>query len=451
MKIKQLQLSKEERRTYNIHLTYSFIEGIIAGVLVLNEFVFITSLNGSNFQLAFLFQFSVATLIFSIFFNELQKRVNKKKMLRLIAIVTRVPLFLLILFPGGPEVVTGNSVYHYIFLAIFMIYFLANPIIFPAINLFLKTNYKHENFGPLYSKASRLNKIVVIVATLFFGVLLDINNYVFVYVYPILGLLGIISIFLLANIKYEDKEIKPEKAGYMFSITESLKKIVGIIRINTPYRHYEIGFMFYGFAFMASVSVITIYFKDILNLNYSSVALYKNAPTLIAIIILPFFGKLITNIDPRKFAAISFLSMLLYILFLSITEFFPSFTQLELEIPRIVFFGHQILEADIISFKIYYMLMPFILFSGFFSATMVLMWYIGSAYFCKKEEAGDYQAIHVSLTGVRGMFAPLLGIVFYELFGFFWTFFITMSSLLIGILIMIWSSGSRKNTLINDI
>jgi len=85
-----------------------------------------------------------------------------------------------------------------------------------------------------------------------------------------------------------------------------------------------------------------------------------------------------------------------------------------------------------------------VLFHSVFAATMSLLWSIGSAYFCKNEDAGNYQSVHLSLTGVRALFAPLIGVFFYETIGFFYTFLIAMISLLLGILIMIWSYSREK-------
>ena len=64
---------------------------------------------------------------------------------------------------------------------------------------------------------------------------------------------------------------------------------------------------------------------------------------------------------------------------------------------------------------------------------------IGSAYFCKPEEAGTYQSIHLSLTGARALAAPLFGVVFYEMFGFTLTFSLSIASLLVAIGLMLWS------------
>ena len=55
-RFKELILSSEEKLTFKLHLIYSIIEGIILGVLALNEFVFVKSLKGSDFQLSILIQ-----------------------------------------------------------------------------------------------------------------------------------------------------------------------------------------------------------------------------------------------------------------------------------------------------------------------------------------------------------------------------------------------------------
>ena len=136
--------------------------------------------------------------------------------------------------------------------------------------------------------------------------------------------------------------------------------------------------------------------------------------------LLPFFGKLISDIDPRKFAAIAYSSIALYIFFLMMTSYFPS-------------------HFEFLDITIYHTLLLYILFHGIFAATMVLLWNIGSAYFCKPNEAGTYQSLHLSLTGSRAVFAPLIGVLFYELLGFTATFSIAIISLLFAIVLMLWS------------
>lgn len=424
--IKGLDLNSDEKRTFVLHLSYSFIEGILMGALILNEFVFLISMKGSNYQFGILFQFTTIVFLLSIFCNELLERTyNKKKLLRIVGAVTRFPLLLIIFFPANISEISGQSKYHYMFLAIFLLYYLATPIIFPTINLFLKNKYRHENFGKLYSYAGTVNKVVTLIATFLFGLMLYNNNYVFIYVYPVLAVLGFISIFLLSGIEYKEINFEPVKRGFLDSIKKSVKSMLDIIRNNKPYRDFEIGFMFYGFSYMITYTVITIYFVKALDLNYFSISFYKNSYNILVILLLPYCGKLLGNTDPRKYAVITFTALFFYLLFVSLTEFFPSM-------------------SDIYGIQAYYMLIIATVFYGIFAATMILLWSIGSAYFCKNEQAGHYQSVHLSLVGLRGLFAPLLGIFFYELAGFIWTFTLGMILLLISVILMLISYKRYK-------
>jgi MFS family permease len=429
MFIRNLKLNQKEKNTFKLHTAYQAIEGIILGVMALNEFVFLKSLHGTNYQMSFLFQFSMLVFTFLILFNEFIKRVqNRKKLLRIVALITRAPLLLLFVFPRSEAAMQADSMYHYIFLALFLIYFFGNPIIYPTINYFLKTNYRHQNFGKLYSYATSVNKVFLLVVTFAYGLLLDYDNFAYVYILPLVGVLGIISIFLLSKIEYPHEEVSQIKTSFWKSVGNSILNMAGILKKNKPYRHFEIAFMMYGFAFMISYTVITIFFYEALNLNYSSVAFYRNAYNILAIALLPFFGKLLGNIDPRKFGVITFASLAIYIFFLTITEYFQA-------------------GFDFFNIKIYYTMIFYILFHGVFAATMVLLWNIGSAYFGPASQAGTYQSIHLSLTGVRSVFAPIIGVFSYEIFGFTITFLITIFIVLIGIGVLIWSYKREKKML----
>lgn len=418
-------MNEAEKKTFRLHLAYSILEGIVLGVLALNEFVFLKGLKGSNFELGVLFQFSMLVFIGLIFINELIRRTkNKVNMLRKTALITRLPLMLLIFFPRQESAFIGNSYYHYLFLFIFLMYYLASPIIYPTINQFLKNTYSHENFGKLYSRATSVNKVVMLFVTFAYGWWLDVDPYAFTRVYPIIAVVGIGSVHILSRIPYTEKEIVIKKT-FMEAVKHSMTRMTHLVTKNKPYLHFEIGFMIYGFAFMSTVAVITLYFDEVLHLNYSSIAFYKNSYNILAIIILPFFGKLLGKIDPRKFAAITFGSMLLYLSAMALTQYFPYFT-------------------EILNIRIYYLMMLYVLFHSVFAATMSLLWFIGSAYFGKNEDAGDLQSVHLSLTGIRAAFAPLVGILFYQWFGFSVTFAIAIVILAFAIALMIWSYRKKR-------
>ena len=414
------------KRSFRFHIIYSIIDGFILGLFALNEFILIKSLEGTNYQIAFLFQAMVIVLLFSVVLNEILNRArSKKKLIRRVAIATRLPLILLFLFPKDALSPENAHFYQLAFLAIIMVYYFANPILFPAINHLLKNSYSHEDFGRLYSYASTVNKVMMLVATFLFGLLLDYDNSAYRYIYPFIAVLGIFSVFILTRIEYHVSSDIPPRKTFFSAVWTSLKKMVNILKNNKPYRDFEMSFMFYGLAWMATAAVITIFFDRVLHMNYSTVAFYKNAYNTLAIVLFPFFGKLLGNIDPRKFAIYTFGFMLFHLFFMEMTEYFGQY---------IVVFG----------IKIFYSLIVSYIFYGLFTATMGLLWHIGSAYFCKNDEVSDYQSIHLSLTGVRALFSPLVGVFVLEMFSFAAVFWLSILSLSIAMLIMYISIRKEK-------
>jgi len=427
MQLKAIKyITDKEKRTFYFHMTFSIIDGMLRAALLLNEYVFIKSLNGTNYQLSFLFQSGVIVMLLSVFFNELIYRTQRKrKMLRRAGFLTHLPLLLLLFFPKNPEMYTANSIYHYIFLFIFFTYYLSYPIVLPTINLFLKNSYKSENFGRLYGVSSSIRQITMMVTFFVLGVLLDRDAFSFTWFFPVLGILGILSVVSISLIEYIPKEVPEISQGILDSVWGSFKKMINILKINKAYLDFEIAYMFYGFAFMSTRSVINIFYDKALHLNYSSVAFYQNAYNIIAIILLPVFGKLLGRIDPRRFTVIPFVSLAGFILFVGLSEFIPA-------------------HIEVWNLQIYLTLVISTIFFGLFTASMLLSWNIGSSYFAKNEDAGNYQSIHLFSTGLRGIAAPVIGIAFYELLGFSLTFGIAIFSLLIGVYILRRSYKNRE-------
>ena len=418
-------INDKEAAAFRLHLGYSLIDGMMRGALIMNEFVFIKSLSGTSYQLGVLFQFTVIVLIFSVFFNELLRRSkNKKRLLRQAAFITHLPLLFLLLFPKHEMDLPAESLYHYAFLIIFLVYHLSRPLVFPTINLLLKNNYRLETFGSLFSIATSVNKVMMLVTTFSYGLLLDYDHYAFTYVFPVLGALGVFSIYLLSRISYIEERTEALSRSFMDSVKGSLKNLVRILRFNAPYRDYELGFMFYGFAFMSTKAVITLFYKEELDLNYTSVAFYQNGFNILAIVLLPVFGKLLGRTDPRRFVMLTYSSLALYLFFIGFTQYFPFY-------------------IDVWEIQLYWFLLLAIIFKGVFVSTMSLSWSIGSSYFCSKEEAGDYQSVHLTLTGLRAIFAPLVGVMFYEMISFSGTFAIAIFSLIGAVTLMFWSYKHR--------
>jgi MFS family permease len=414
------KLSLKEARTFRLHLFYSSIDGIVSGALILNEFIFIKSLKGSNVQLSILFQFSMVVFLFAMLANEVMRRFsNRKQFLRITGIITRLPLVGFAFFPN----VTGEDglspIYHMIFLSVFLLFYTSKIAVVPSINQYLKGNYRHELFGKLFGYATTINKVCVLLSTFLVGELLHWNPNSYKLFYPVVGTLGVVSVYQLTKIDFIQKAEVIAKPLW-HAVGDSFKRILQILRSNKPFRHLEIGFILYGFAWMSTHAVVTIFYKEALDVNYPTVAFYNILFNLVAILLLPLFGKLIGKRDPRRFAILTFGSLMLFIAFTALTEFFPWY-------------------VEVWNYKIYYLFIVALFFNGVFTGSMPILWGIGSSYFCKPHEAADYQSVHLFLTGFRALFAPFIGIKLYEWYGFSFTYAVGIVLLIIAIFLMIYS------------
>lgn len=418
------KLESNEKKTFTLHLVYSIIEGLVVGVTLLNEFVFLRSLEGTDFLVGLLFFVTMSVFMSLILLNELMRRVqNKKKLIRFTAIFSRLPLLLFIFFPASIN--ASNSTFtHIIFLIIFFIYFLGSAMILPTINLLLKDNYINNNFGKLYGYGASVNKIATLSATFIFGLLLNSNFFAFRYVYPVIGVLSMIALFSLSKIPFTQKAIEI-KYTLKTSLRNSIKRMINILKTNREFRHFEMAFFSYGVAFMITSTVITFFLESFLDLSYTSISSYKSMAGIVTVIALPIFGVLLDKIDPRKFSFITFGAMLCYVLFVMLTEYFPFYT-------------------EVANIEIYYTLGLAFLFYGIFAAAGTLSWNVGSSYFSKNiAESGDYQAVHISLTGIRSMIAPI-GVIIYKLLGYKYTFGISILFIILALGILKYSIKKSK-------
>ena len=365
-----------------------------------------TILNGDKSLIAILFQVTMVLLLLGVPLNEFVKRIkNKKRLLLLTALFTRMPLLLFLLFPSATSEITGF--HHAAYLSIFLVYCLANPVILPIINQLLKHNYSHKNFGRLYSFSTAAKKIAATISVVTFGSILSSEPFAFRWVFGGMAIFSIFGIYLLSSIKFPAlKEITIlKKLSYSQVVQNSFRRMWRITKENKNYRDFEWSFMFYGCAFMLCVAIIPDFLTEKLAMSEFSVSAYKGISSGLSIILLPICGMIIGKMDPRRFATYTYLALFFHYLFLGLCIWYPAHT--EVSLPLI----NQPLNFNIL------LLLSYISF-GFFTALMAILWSIGSAYFCTTNEAADYQGIHMTLTGVRAILFPLLGVAIFKYGGY---------------------------------
>ncbi|TYB31543.1 MAG: multidrug efflux MFS transporter [Candidatus Mcinerneyibacterium aminivorans] len=173
---------------------------------------------------------------------------------------------------------------------------------------------------------------------------------------------------------------------------EPLLRSVEILKRNREFARFEISFMIYGMGFIMMMMAVPIFLVDVMKFNYTTSFFAKAILAQIGIFLLsPFMGSLHDKKHPSNFAVISFGLLSLY--------------------PGILLIS-QLIEP--------YKIQMLVVFAGFFifgiaRAADMVVWNMGSVYFAQNEDSSMYQSIHVTLMGIRGVAAPLLGVVIKKL------------------------------------
>jgi MFS family permease len=426
-------MKMRELITFRLHALYSAIDGICQGVLALNEFVFLKSLHPNTFQVSLLFQIMSLLLPFSIFIFGVLKRIkNVQTMLIVTAALTRLPLLLFLFFPTTAFDSPYQSWYIAGYLSILTLYFLANPVVLPILNLFTKNTYAPQRFGRLFSYSMSITQGFWLVATFIFGILQDRNPDNYRIVYPIIGLLGFIAIYLLTTIPYKRTLNDSVSEENIFDqIKNIFKQSIGILKTNVAYRQFQSSMFLYGMGFLMALPVVTIYLVNEFNLKYTEISFYKNLPIIISIITYPIFGKLMDERDPRKLAIFSFFFALLFYLLLALGGLLPAENEQ---------FGLRMVWMILLAYIAY----------GFFNSSIGLVWGIGSSYFAPPKDAAQYHALHLSLTGIRGVIAPPLGVLLFNWLGFYGLFACCIGFEILAILTMRYSIKNNPFKRLND-
>jgi hypothetical protein len=422
------QLEPKEKRTFLLHLFYALLDGLSLGIIALNEFVILRTVGANTFEVSLLFQIATLMLPFSIFMVHVIAAVkDKQRMLRVLAFVSRAPLLLFMFFPAFVRTHPHQQFFVLAYLVIFQLYYLANPFILPVLNLFTRAGYGPKRFGKLFGLAMSLTQLLTLGATLAFGFILDVQPDNYRYVFPVLGIMGISGIFLIsympaASQQQGDKGLRAAilAVPYKRIFRESLE----ILRKNRAFAQFQMAMMCYGTGFLMSQAIITVYLAKYFQLSYPEIAFYKNISLLVAIFSYPYFGRHLDRKDPRILAAMCYGFNLLFYLFLLLGKAWSQ---------EVSVMGHRLVHFIFAAFLI----------QGLFASSMGMVWGIGSSYFAPAEEAARYHSIHLSLTGIRGILAPPIGVIVFKLSGYYGSFGCAIGMQLLAMTIMYLSLKRR--------
>ncbi len=397
---------------------------------MLQDVILKKSLLASNFQVTILIFLTSSAFLFSIYGPEIINRSdNQSRTIIIMAVFSR--LFLLII----PFFETPGF---FIFCIAAMSY--TDSLIKPTWNTVFKHNYTDKKRSMLYSYASSLYTIVILIVTTLLGYLLDLNYELYKVFYPVAGICDILAYINLAKMISMGKKLEEySKIKFKGIVTTRLIKdilvlpvrnLIRIFKDNKPFYRFELYFFLYGVAFMITSPAVPIFLVQTLNLDYAPISIAKGLVFYTATILFtPVMGRIHGVGNPTRFCGYLFLSLILYPL-------------LMLSIKYLGLVNHFI-SPDILLYITFF-------FFGIVMSGVVISWNLSSIYYAPHSQVANYQAVHITLTGVRGLFAPFIGYLILKYISIEATFIVSsFFFLLAGVMMM--KESKRTETITPEI
>lgn len=381
------------------------------------------SLGGSDFQVTLLIFLTSTAFLFSIYGAELINRVpNQPRTILMLGFASKFFLFIIPIFE--------TATYFIFCIAVMSI---IDSMIKPIWNVVIKHNYSPERRSSLFSYASSFFTLALLVTTTLLGYLLDINYEVYKIFYPLAGVVDMIAFYNLSRLIKADNKAEPRNRTRIvlnFSlklikdiIILPIRNMMRIFSVNKGFLRFEAYFFLYGIAFMMVAAVLPIFLVDDLSLDYTPISLARGFMVHIAIVIFtPLMGKLMGSRNPAKFTGISFITLVLFPILLIVIKYF-----------------HLVhIREDILLYVTFFIF-------GVSMSGVTLSWNLGSIYYAPHAEVSNYQAVHITLTGLRGIFSPFLGYIILKMVSIEATFVVASVLFLAGGVMMLGEGRKLTN------
>jgi len=298
---------------------------------------------------------------------------------------------------------------------------LLNSLLQSTWNVIFKHNYTDSNRSKLYSYVTTLSLFVVLITTTLFGNYMDIFGNLYKVMFPIAGISGMITYYYLAkmiSLSMDDYKGKVNNLKPYFTLKDYKdililpgRDLYRILSSNIPFLRFEIYFFMYGMAFMILIPIIPVLLVDYFHLSYSPISFAKGLVFHSTLILFtPLMGRFHGKGSPAKFCGYVFLLLALY------PATLVSALYIKIDPIIIVYISH--------------------FFFGLAMSGVGLAWALSSIYYAPKNEVSSYQAAHITLTGIRGLFSPAIGYLVMKLFAIEYAFFLSALLFILGGVLM---------------
>lgn len=381
---------------------YYLIGALFAGLyMVVDQLVDVIakkSLGASPLVVTVLTMLPPTSLLCSVFIVRIVEAFPRQRLiLRSIAFIGRFSFVIFIFYINVP-----------LYLLIFSLSYITFTLFNPMLNAFLSTAFSSSQRSRYVGQGMAITAAVAVVFSRIAGYVLDTRPDLKGVILAIGGVGGFLLIFI-TSAPFNDVAVPPGVKGNRSVIAP----LVAILKADPVFLRFEAYFFIYGAGFMIILPSIPKYLVQTLGLDYSMISAAKVLiPQVLIIFFAPLVGRLHGRNSPQKFSGMAFLVLSAFPLLLGSAAFFG---------PRLA------LVFLFASYALY----------GFGMLGVNFAWAISTIELARHGTPQQYQAIHLSLTGIRGLIVPPLGYLLLVTIPMTWIFVLSFGLFLCAGLLML--------------
>lgn len=252
-----------------------------------------------------------------------------------------------------------------------------------------RANYRLSYRPSVVGKFVTVHSLVVAAAGVVIGWSLDVNPMTYRFVFPALAILGIVGIFFYSRIPFrrERQHLETERSSdAQRRPSLSPMVIARVLKSDRWYRGYMACMFFMGFGNLMLHPILAIALTDEFNVGYQTgIAIATVIPLVCMTIAIPFWSRRLQLAHVIHYRAVHAWSFAV--------------------VSTLVLLG---IAAHNIAFLYLAAIATGVGWGG-----GALAWSLGHQHFAPRDRDAEYMGVHITLTGIRGVIGPILGVQLY--------------------------------------
>ena len=253
-----------------------------------------------------------------------------------------------------------------------------------------RANYQRRWRGRVTARIVQIASLLVALVSALTGLLMDWNGDAWRAVFPLAGMSSVAAFFVYRNsrVRRHRQLLQTERAEQSLRGSRfSLHAMSGVLKGNREFRNYMLGMMMFGSGNLMVVAMLVILMNDQFSLpRLQQVMITSSMPLLVLCISIAQWAKILDKKHIFTYRAIHSWN------FVASNAVFA--TAAIARVPELLWLGSVLM--------------------GSAYAGGHLGWNLGHNDFTDDANSSLYMAIHVSLTGLRGLLMPIIGVILFQ-------------------------------------